>query len=191
MKGVAGMKYFVGFMASVVIIIIMLVVSLGNSGKKPATKNAPKTLASYASTDASVRMIIDGPVSANQTHYQIRVNVSRDKTVYEQINGYEGNVIQSEVFANNQNSYTNFLSALERAGYMRGDKQPENANYLGYCSLGTRYIFSLSQGSEKIQQYWSTSCGGSGTYLGNLNLTLRLFKAQVPEYNNLSNNINL
>jgi len=191
MKGVAGMKYFVGFMASVIIIIIMLLVSLGNSGKKPATKSQPKTLVSYANTDASVRMIIDGPVTADQTHYQIRVNVSRDKTIYEQINGYEGNVIKSEAFENNQNSFSNFLSALEKAGYMRGDKQAENSNYLGYCPLGNRYIFSLSKGSEKLQQYWATSCGSPSTYLGSLNLTLKLFKAQVPDYYNLSDNLNL
>lgn len=178
-------------MASVVIIIILLVISLGNTGKKPAVKTAPKNLSAYVNTDSFVRMVVDGPVSANETHYQVQISVNRERTVYEQINGYDGNVIKSVVIDNNQNSYSNFLNALEKAGYMQGDKLPEHANYQGYCPLGTRYIFSLHKGSERIQQFWETSCGSPKTYLGNLSLTIKLFEAQVPNYSEMTNAINL
>lgn len=188
------MKYFIGFMVTVMIIIILLVVSLGNVNKKPQSKSKDttnKSLISYASSDASVRMIVDGPVSANETHYQISVMVDRNKTVYEQINGYNGRVLKSKTFHNNQNSFTDFLSALQRAGYMKGDKSQEKANYNGACGLSNRYIFSLNEGGKTIQQFWTSDCGSPKTYLGNFYLTYELFQAQVPDYSDLTSDINL
>lgn len=185
------MKYFIGFMVTVIIIIVLLLMSLGSVGKKSKPKTTNTDLISYATKDSSVRMLVDGPISANETHYQIAVTVDRNKTIYEQINGYDGKVIKSETFANNLNSYVNFLSALQRASFMRGDKNPERSNYRGACSLYNRYVFSLKQGDKLVQQYWTSDCGSPRTYLGNFYLTYSLFQAQVPNYADLSSDINL
>jgi len=185
------MKYFIGFMVTVIIIIVLLAMSLGNVGKKSKPKTANTDLISYSTKNSSVRMVVDGPVTANETHNKVVVTVNRDKTVYEQINGYDGKVIKSESFDNNENSYTNFLSALQRASYMRGDKDPDHTNYRGYCSLNNRYIFSLSQDNKTIQQFWTTDCGSPKTYFGNFYLTYTLFQAQVPNYSDLTSELNL
>lgn len=187
------MKYFIGFMVTVIIIIILLVASLGNVGRRPSNNNKPanNNLVSYANGDSFVRMTVDGPVSANQDHYQVVVTVSNEKTIYEQIKGYNGEVIKSESFNNNQNSFSTFLSALQKAGYMNGDKEQSHASYQGFCSLGNRYIFSLYQNNKKVQQYWTSDCGSPKTYLGNFPLTYDLFQAQVPNYVDLTNDISL
>lgn len=180
-------------MVTVIIIIILLIVSLGTFGKKSTKKpvNTNTTLSSYANNNTFVRMVIDGPVNANIVHNQVVITVSSDKTVYEQINGYNGEVARSETFNNNLNSYTNFLSALQRASFMRGDKDPAHSNYKGFCSLGNRYIFSLNQGTNTVQQYWTTDCGSPKTYFGNFPLTYDLFKAQVPNYYDLTSDLNI
>jgi len=185
------MKYFIGFMVTVIIIIVLLVMSLGSVGKKSKPKTTNNDLISYATKDSSVRMVVDGPVTANQDHFKVVVTVSSKKTVYEQINGYDGKVIKSETFDNNLNSYTNFLSALQRASYMRGDKDPNHANYQGFCSLSNRYIFSLSQDNKLVQQFWTTDCGNPKTYFGNFYLTYNLFQAQVPNYSDLTSDLSL
>ena len=185
------MKYFIGFMITISLIIILLVVSLTGGSKKPQVQTTKKTLVSYYNTDAKVRMIIDGPINADQTHNIVKVTVGRDKSTYQYINGYEGRVVNESSFNNNENSYKNFLYALARVGYASGDQSQEKANYLGYCPLASRYIFEVYEGSNVLQQYWTTSCQTTKTYLGNFPVTLQLFKAQIPNYSQINQGTNI
>ena len=188
------MRYFIGFLITIGLIIILIVLLLGGGGgngpKKPKTT---KALADYASTEAEVRMTIDGPVNADQTHQQIRITVDNNVTTYEQIQGYQDTVVNSQNFDNNENSYSNFLYALGHAGFTKGDITKALANDKGYCPLGNRYIFELIDNGKDVQRFWGTSCGGHApkTYRGNLNLTITLFQAQVPNYQNLTQDLNL
>lgn len=185
------MKYFIGFMITITLIIILLVVSLTGGSKKPHVKNTKQPLVSYYNTDAEVRMTIDGPVNADQIHNVVKVTVGRDKSSYQYISGYEGRVVNEVNFRNNENSYKNFLSALTRAGFTNGDPNKQNENYLGYCPLASRYIFEVYEGSNVIQKYWTTSCQTTKTYLGNFPVTLQLFKAQIPNYSQINQGTNI
>lgn len=200
------MRYFVGFLVTIGLLITLLVLLFtggqGNKGGKagkagnPLISARPQTtdqLVAYSDTAAVVRLIIDGQINSNQTHQAIRITVGKDDVTYEQIQGYEGTVVNRQDFANNQSAYTNFLYALGRAGFTRGDSNSKLANEKGFCALGQRYIFELLDGDHTIQRYWATSCGGGApkTYKGGLALTLNLFELQLPDYGGLTRDVQL
>jgi hypothetical protein len=179
------MRYFIGFLVTV-LLIITLIVLLFNGGGKQNVKTTKKSLTSYASTDAEVSMTIAGPIVYNTDHSEVRVTVGRDNVTFQQIKGYDGQVVNTQIFENTQNSYDAFLHALQHAGFTRGDNNPALKNDVGYCSTGQRYIFQMNQDGEELQRYWASGCGGTKTYLGAINLTLTLFQAQVPDYSDLA-----
>lgn len=190
------MRYFVGFLIAVGLLILLVVLLLtGGGGKNPRiTGEKPHTsseLAAFSKTGAVVRMTVDGETNADQLHTVLRITVGSDDVVYEQIQGYEGTVVNQRTFANNENAYNNFLYALGRSGFTRGNDDPKLANEKGYCPLGHRYIFELMDGSRDIERYWATNCGSGvpKTYEGSLSLTQELFQQQVPGYLNLIENI--
>jgi hypothetical protein len=184
------MRYFLGFLVAIGLIILIIFLIFSGSGK-PKTQVTPKTLDSYANTNAAVQLIIDGPINADQTHQEVQITVNNDAVVYEQIQGYQGSVVNEQSFANNQSAFAVLLHALDYAGFTNGNPSAALRDERGYCSLGDRYIFSLTQNGDDIERYWATSCQSTRTYLGNVNLTLSLFQAQVPNYNQLTNELAL
>lgn len=184
------MRYFIGYIVTIglLIVLILFLVTSGGGGKHNAPTQ-PKLLNSYASTDAQVRLTIDGPINANQSHQQVQITASAFEVTFEQLQGYDGTVVNHQSYPNTQNAYYAFLSALMQANFTKGDSTPAIANDTGLCPLGDRYNFSIMQNGQTIQNYWATTCGGLTTYKGNLNLTLQLFQAQVPNYDDLTQNI--
>jgi hypothetical protein len=182
------MRYFVAFMIALGL-LFLVVFLLFHSGSKPKVQLTPKTLDSYATTDAEAVLTIDGPINAAQNHQQVRITVSRDDVTFEQLQGYDGNVVNMQSYANTENAYTVFLFSLAHAGFTKGDNNPALSDERGFCALGDRFIFQLQQDGQDIERYWSTSCGNSKTYLGSPSLTINLFQAQVPDYSKLTQDI--
>jgi hypothetical protein len=189
------LRYFIGFLIAVGLIILLIVLLFTGGGGSSNTKK-PKTvmaLSDYASTDAVARLTIDGPIVADQNHQAIQITVGQDDVTYSQVQGFQGTVVNQQSFVNNQNAYSNFLYALGHAGFTKGDNSKLLANEKGYCATGSRYIFELINNGTDVQRYWATSCGNSSpkTYKGNLILTLTLFRTQVPGYPDLTQNLTI
>jgi hypothetical protein len=184
------MRYFIGFLVTVGL-IILLIVLLFHGGGKSKVPSTSKTLTSYASTNAQVSLTIDGPINATSLHEQIRITADNANVTYEHIKGYDGQVIDTQIFANTENSYDVFLHALLHAGFTKGDNAAALRDERGYCPTGDRYIFELKQDNHSLERYWATTCGKPKTYLGAVDLTVRLFQAQVPGYENLTQGIEL
>jgi hypothetical protein len=182
------MRYFIGFMVTLGL-IILLIILLFRGGGKPSTTGAGKPLISYANTTAEAQLTIDGPVNAQQEHQQIKVSVSRDTVTFEQLQGYDGSVVNLQTFANTENAYDVFLHALTVANFTKGNPSSALRDERGYCALGDRYIFEFTQNSNDLERYWATSCGSPKSYLGSLNLTIDLFQKQVPNYSLLTQNV--
>ena len=182
------MRYIFGLLVVLGLLILLIVLLVGGGGK-PKVPATSKTLDSYATTNAETRLTIDGSVNAQSIHNQIRITVDRNNVTYEQVQGYNGNVIKMQRFDNTENAYANFLSALTHAGFTKGNADKALADERGYCSTGDRYIFELSQNDKNIERFWATNCGNPKTYGGNANLTVELFKAQVPGYSDLTQSI--
>jgi hypothetical protein len=147
------MRYFIAFFIAIAL-VILLIVLLFRGGGEPKTKVTPRTLHSYATTDAEASFTIDGPINAEQEHQQVRITVNHDTVTYEHIEGYNGNVVELKTFSNTVNAYTNFLFALGHAGFTRGklDKVAALNDERGYCPQGDRYIFEFNQGEKQIER---------------------------------------
>jgi hypothetical protein len=182
------MRYFIAFFVTLGLLFLVLFL-LFHSGGKPKVPVTPKTLNSYASTDAEAIMTIDGPVNSSQEHQQVRITVGRDDINYEQLQGYNGSVVNMQDFPNSENGYDAFLLSLAHAGFTLGNNSPALRDERGYCALGDRYIFEFQQDGQDIERYWATSCGNPKTYLGALDLTVTLFQNQVPGYANLTQKV--
>lgn len=183
------MRYFIGFIATIGLIIILILLIFHGGSNKAKVPTTAKTLDSYANTNAEAQLTIDGPINAPQNHQQIQISVGQDETTFEQLQGYNGSVVNLQSFTNTEASYSAFLHALTVAGFTDGNTSSSLGDDQGYCPLGSRYIFQLTQNGNNIERFWATNCGNPKTYLGNLNLTLALFQAQVPGYNTLTQNI--
>lgn len=184
------MRYFVGFLITLGL-IILLIVLLFSGGGKPKDHTLPKPLSSYSTSDAQVSLTIDGPINAAQDHDQIEITVSKDNVTYQHLKGYSATSVDAKIFANDENSYDAFLHALEHAGFMSSDNREALKDEKGYCPTGNRYIFELNQDGNQLKRSWATSCGKPKTYLGSLSTTLTLFKKQVPGYSELTQGIHL
>lgn len=180
---------FVGF-----IIIIFLVVLLFVGGGKKNTPTAPvKTLPSYANTDAQVTMTIDGPINGDDVHRQIKVTVGADSRELDIIQGYSGNIIQSNPQYNSQDAYSAFLSALNLSGFTLQRKGASTSlSSAGQCALGQRFTFTLEQDGNVISNLWTTSCGSNTGNFGGISSTVQqLFEAQITNYDTLVENVNM
>lgn len=184
------LRYFIGFIIALGLIIALIVLLFGG-GNNTASKPAPRLLSSYADTGSVASMTIDGPVSAQSTHYQIRVSVSRDSATFQQFVGYDGTVVNAKSYSNSVNAYSVFLKALAHAGFTLGDTKPAITDPTGYCPLGSIYTFELQDQGSSVEKFWTTSCGTPKTYRGNTDLTISLFRSQIPDYNSLMNSISL
>ncbi|MFA5004277.1 MAG: hypothetical protein WC498_03325 [Candidatus Saccharimonadales bacterium] len=175
------MRYFLGILIGlglVVLVIVLIVKSLG-SGKHEVLRQID--LPSYAGTNAVAQLVIDAPINADQTHRTVKISVSQSQTEIDIIQGYQGNVVNSQTFPNSQPGFAVFLKALQNYGFNKGNSDPTKGDERGVCAIGDRYIYSLTSGGGTVMRYWSTSCGGQGTFGGRADVIRRLFLRQIPE----------
>jgi hypothetical protein len=183
------MRYLIGLLLAI-FVIIFVIIKLLSGGGSDTPKNAPPQLSSYANTDTTVRYVIDNPVQSNDGHRDVIVSVGRDQATLTITKGYQGKVISSKSYANNENSYRNFLMALDRtAGFSLGEDSDKLKDERGFCATGERYSYDVVDGSgSAIQHFWSTSCKQK-TYKGNPGVTAELFELQIPDYDTLTGDV--
>lgn len=186
------MRYLLSFLfvIGLVILAFILVISSLHGGSTPIVKHP---LVNYASTDTQVQLQIDGPINADQLHYELQMTVGANLSQIELEQGYQGTVIKSQSYANNPSSYAEFLRALDFSGFTKGNTSSKADNDpTGYCAGGDRYTYEIiSPTGSNIEHFWSTSCGGQGTFEGNAPAILDLFSSQMPDYENLVNSTDL
>ncbi len=183
------LRYLIGFVVTVGL-VILLVVLLFTGGTNTPSKKVPttgKALDSYASSDAQVRLTIDGPINANEDHRQTQYIIDRDNAVINLVQGYDNMVIDTHSYSNTQSSYATFLHALELNGFTRGTTSDASLrSEIGHCADGYRYVFELVQNGMDIERFWTTSCGSVRTFEGNSQFIIDLFRSQIPSREDLA-----
>jgi hypothetical protein len=188
------MRYFIGFLVSIgLIILVFILVLKGFSGD--GAKQSKTSLVDYANTAVQMRLTVDGPIVADQEHNVYRITVGRDETTIETFKGYESTLINFQHYDNNPVGYANFLRALDVAGYTKGITGPgAQKDERGICAIGDRYVMEINNGSSRrMQRFWSTNCRGQGTFKGNAQEVRRLFRVQIPpaDMSKLTGSLNL
>lgn len=177
------MKYFLGFLVAIGLIILVVILIIRAIGGGGGETEAPKAvLSDHANTATVVRLSIDDRVEANESHHSVRITIGRDQRSVEVIRGYEEEVIVSQDFDNNLESYTVFLRALQFQGYTNGDTDKNKADERGLCPTNKRYIYEIiNPGGNTEQRFWNSECK-VGTFKGNGSVIRNLFRAQIPDY---------
>ncbi len=186
------MRYIIGLLLGIgLIVLTFILIFRAFSGGSDTPKNLPAPLSDYSTTQTLMRYTIDGPEISEQKHARIRISVSKDQVLYEQIQGYEGKLVNSKAYPNNTQAYATFLRALDLAGYATGNAKI-STDERGHCPTGQRLLYEILDGSQTTQRWWSTSCGASqGSFLGKADVIRTLFQRQIPDYGTLTNKVNV
>ncbi|MFZ2545358.1 MAG: hypothetical protein WAW80_05255 [Candidatus Saccharimonadales bacterium] len=155
--------------------------------------NVGKTALTNTLADRGVRMIVRGPLVANENYRSYTITVNPDARNMTTYRGYMGEQIDSEQLTNNLQAYEQFVYALDHANLMEGTPLTGDANDVrGLCASGNIYEFEVLQGVNSIQKLWTSTCSGSvGSLKASLSQVTSLFRAQIPEYTTLASKIDI
>ncbi len=190
------MRYILGFLGIVIVGILAIVLVTSGGDSKPASdaKESVKkvVLTDYISGDSSVRFTTEGVINAQEEHRSIRVTITPTRRSVEILKGYNYEVESSKVFSNSQAAYDEFLHALQTAGFTRRKEKPLQEDEKGVCSTGNRYIYELLSGGQEVSRTWGTSCSAKqGTSASSSSLVHGLFEDQIPEYRDLTRDVDI
>jgi len=185
------MRYFLGFLIAIGLVILVIILVVKGLGNNNTTGPQPKPLSSYANTDAVASLLIGGPIIADQNYQQIEISISQVSSQISIINGYQGTVVNTKIYANNTNAYSAFLSSLQHYGFNLGNSNYAHKTPAGFCSSGNTYTYSLTNGSDTIFSYWGATCVGEGDSRGIITNINNLFKLQIPDYNQITSTTTL
>lgn len=185
------MRYVVSVIAiiAVLFVVIMLLVRGGDSNT--STQNSVKAtkLIDYADKNSTVSVTTIGKMVGEEERRAIRVVVTPNERRLEVLTGYEEAVSSTQTFPNTREAYSNFLSALSNLGFLTSRKN--TADQRGVCPTGNRYIYDLSQDGSHVSNLWQVSCDKAGTFAGTGATIRQLFQMQIPEYNDLIQDVKL
>lgn len=184
------MRYFIGFIAVVILVVGVFILVLKGFSGSDTPKKTDVTLTDYANSSTKVKFEADGPVVADQNHQGYNITVGRDAVTLEVTKGYGNEVVRAQTYSNNSEAYGEFLRALQLQNYTKGLQDPARADMRGFCPTGSRFVFTIENGSGNLQRYWTSTCGG-GTFKGNSQAIRNLFARQVPDFNKLTADVRL
>ncbi len=183
------MRYFLGFLAVVALIVVVFILILKGFGGHAAPKNQINLL-DYANTQTEVQLTVEGPINADPNHVGYQITVGRDTNSIQTTKGYQGSVTNFKTYPNNAASYAEFLRALQLLNFTKGNADPTKADERGFCPNGQRYVFEITAADQDVERYWSTSCG-VGTFQGNTSLVRNLFNKQIPDFDTVVRGLRL
>jgi hypothetical protein len=184
-----AMKYVLAVLGFILVIIVMIVLIVGGGkrGKSPAS-SAIK-LSDYSSkSSSSFQYLTDGAINAEENHRAVRITIGQTSRAVEVIEGYNGAVLRSKTYSNNSESYAKFIDAIKRAGFAASRHNSGSSSSV--CPTGQRYQYKLVDDSKDVINTWSATCN-PGTFAGDKVLTRTLFRAQIPDYNQITSSIDL
>ncbi|HSX06178.1 MAG TPA: hypothetical protein VLG92_00470 [Candidatus Saccharimonadia bacterium] len=164
----------VGAGLMVLLIVVLFKAIFGHAAAPQKQVDVTK----YADTNAAVTLLMDGPTNLDQNHYQVKITVDAMHSEIDVLQGYQGNVIKSQSYPSNVAAYGAFLQSLRLLGFAHG--KATHLDNRGYCPNGSRYTYSFDGAGADQFSFWSTSCGGQGTFQGSPLGVRQLFESQIP-----------
>lgn len=186
------MKYILISLGVVLLIIFGIVIFNrgGNEAPRTSNKGVVKLTDVINNDNSSVEYNVAGEINAIENHRAIQIIISPTTRTINVYTGYEGQILNTQTYTNDKNAYSDFITALGRAGFTRERRIDANLNPQAICPTGSRTHYKIFNGSEELTNLWTASCTG-GSYGGSVSLTNNLFKAQIPDYNKVTNGVSI
>ena len=205
MKYTQRRKSFSRFVPILLVIVITIVavaavIAIGralfgknDSGQTDQNVNTGQVALLSTEEGRAVRLIVRGPIVANENFRSYSVIVSpssRNMTTYE---GYLDKEINQKKLDNNVKAYTELVYALDKRKMMNGMQLTEQQNDLrGICASGKVYKFETLKDNSVVKSLWTSDCSGSkGSAQANVNEILDMFLKQIPDGKKMAAGIGL
>ena len=148
------------------------------SGKAPTDSlSSAQKLLEKSNSQTSIKMVVRGPITAQENHYSISAQISASSRNLTVLQGYSGQVVVNQNFANSSDAFNDMMAVLNREGFM--SSQSTNLTTAGICADGQVLNFQIFDGSRKVGDLWSDSCGDSGTFAGSSSVISTIL-GQIP-----------
>ncbi len=152
----------------------------GGSTSSQDTLSAGQKLLNTSTSATSVRMSVRGPIVAKENHYAIVISISQTERTITTFEGYDGQVLSTQTLGNTKAAFSDFLAALNRAGYMTENKAAGTENQ-GICAVGQLIFFEILESDKSVEKLWTTSCPKLNGNFGGLVINVQnLFLSQIP-----------
>ena len=152
----------------------------GGSTSSEDTLSAGQKLLNKPTDATSVRMSVRGPIVAKENHYSIIISIAQAERTITTFRGYDGDVMDTQTIGNTKASFSDFLAALNRAGFMTEDKSIGTENQ-GICAVGQLIFFEILENDKSVGKLWTTSCPKLNGNFGGLVINVQdLFLNQIP-----------
>lgn len=187
------MRYILIALGVLLLIIFGIVIFNrgGNSNKEVVVQKQAIKVTDFAQdADAEVSFSQEGPINAIENHRSVKITVSQTSRNITVFAGYQGQVLSTQTLPNDVDSYGAFLAALNRASFARERRLDANASSASVCPTGNRIHYVIVNDNKEAMNLWSGSCT-TGSFGGNPSLTATLFRAQIPNYNQIVSGLNL
>jgi hypothetical protein len=191
------MRFFFGFLAflAAIVVVILLVIGLIKNitgSSKSSTSSSSYALSTDAALNGVARYTVSGPVVADENYRQIVLTISKDARTVEVLKGYGKTVEKTATLPNNPTAYKAFLGALDAAQFSVKRDTAVIGEPRSLCVSGNKYYYEFAVGAERKVDTWTTSCSfRNGSFAGNAEGVAQMFKAQLPNYNDVTNGVNL
>lgn len=184
------MKYVLAAFGVILAAILAIVlITRKPSTPTPTTTNGtnkPMDLTAQNGDGTAMEYVTFGQLVGEERRRAIRITVSQDERKVEVLAGYDSDVTSSQIFPNTPSAYNNFLSGIERAGFI-SSRKTNIVDEQGVCPTGSRFNYNVLDYGEEVVHLWGSSCNkGHGTFAGNAALIARLFQEQIPGYSNIA-----
>lgn len=195
-----SLKRFLPIILIVVVIIIAVLilvsvlrsVFLSSDDKKPDQNiNVIQNSLLNTEADRSVRLVVRGPIVADEDFSSYRITVSPSSRVAQSFSGYLNELKEEKSLGNNTRAYEEFVHALHLADLDRGVQFEGDRNDIrGVCATGRVYEFSFLKDDKVSSTLWTSTCSGSpGSLKANAEQLTSLFMNQIPDAKSITGNI--
>lgn len=130
-----------------------------------------------------VEMTVRGPIVAEEEFSSFTISIAPNSRQLTTHRGYLDREIEKIDLGNNNNAYTEFINALDKANLTVGKPlDGDRDSTSGICAKGRVYEYSIYDGDKRTMRLWTSTCKGSpGSLKANFEQLTDLFIAQIPD----------
>lgn len=168
-------------------------VFFGDSSQTVSEVDTSKSALLNTAINHSVSMTVRGNIVADEQFHTYQIVISPTSRTLTTYTGYLENKVDQISLSNNTPAYEQFVYALEKANYVKGNEFTGDKNdRRGICATGRVYEFATLQDGNSVKTLWTTTCSNAkGSLSASPSSLTLLFLDQIPGGQKLVRSFNL